>query len=441
MSQQRILVYGQLIETDDLPTAVANLMAPGRLTGMNFSVSSVDSMYISGGSCLLPDGIIVVENETKTLLIPTSSFAATYTIMYQLEDTTTLGGSPAILTLVNGYLRQENLTDAVIIGWVNYPGGAIPLNASMFIQPSYVRITGQQQKAFDYRFNAPLSSAIRTEGIIDSKKMVPFRIPIADLGVTSSTILSIGTNTRIISAAILPTANVINDPSNVYYAVIELKKGSDVLFSYDTRNPLEVIPSTFPVQTYGLKAGVITPLNKNTSLQAEYFLFTTEHVTLEITEHGNMPSQIAEIVLMLESPANLGTWTEQNVLLTNEWVTRWAYLGSGTLTTPVSYSYYIPFTISSTGQPRKLISRLHVDFNCTVEFSILVGGNTVVLGSTANTGTLLTMEYNVPSSSSITWNAGKTAYIQVKITAEPSRGASFAYVGLTNEPTPFPLFA
>lgn len=440
MSQQRILVYGQLIETDDLPTAVKNLMAPGRLTGMNFSVSSVDSMYVSGGSCLLPDGIIVVENETKMLLVPTSSFAATYTIVYQLEDTTTLGGSAAILTLISGYLRQENLTDSTIIGWINYPGGAIPLNASMFIQPSYIRITAQQ-KDFDYRFNSPMTSAIRTEGIVDSKKTVPFRIPIPDLGVTSSTIISLGTSSRIIGATIMPIANVLNNPASPYYAVIELKKDTNVLFSYDTRNPLQLIPNTLPQQSYGLLAGVATPLNKNTSLQAEYFVFTTEHLTLEITEHGNVPSQIAEIVLMLESPATLGTWTETNALLTNEWVTRWAYQGSGTLTTPVSYSFYFPFTISATGQPRKLISRLLVDINCSVAFSILVGGNTIALGSVANTGTLLTREYNVPTSSSITWTAGKTAYVQVTITAEPSRGASFAYVGLTNEPTPFPLFA
>ena len=440
MSQQRLLVYGQLIETDDLPTAVANLMAPGRLTGMNFSVSSVDSMYISGGSCLLPDGILVIENETKTLLVPTSSFAATYTIIYQLEDTTTLGGSAALLTLVSGYLRQENLTDATVLGWINYPGGAIPINASMFIQPSYIRITAQQ-KDFDYRFNAPLPSAIRTEGVVDSKKTVPFRVQVPDLGVSSSTIISLGSSSRVISAAIMPTVNVLNNPASPYYAVIELKKGSDILFSYDTRNPLELIPNTLPQQSYGLLAGVPTPLNKNTALQAEYFIFTTDHLTLEITEHGSVPSQIAEIVLMLESPAALGTWTETNALLSNEWTTRWTYLGSGTLTTPMSYSFYLPFTISATGQPRKLISRLHVDFNCSVAFSILVGGNTISLGSAANTGTLLTREYNVPASSSITWTAGKTAYIQVTITSEPSRGASFAYVGLTNEPTPFPLFA
>jgi hypothetical protein len=440
MSQQRILVYGQLIETDDLPTAVTNLMSPGRLKGMNFSVSSVDAMYVSGGSCLLPDGIIVIENETKTLIVPTSSFAATYTIMYQLEDTTTLGGSPAILTLINGYLRQENLTNSTILGWINYPGGAVPLNASMFIQPSYVRVS-PQIKEFDYRFNAPMASAIRTEGVVENNKTIPYKIPIADLGITSSTIVSVGTSARVISATILPTVDVLNDPANVYYAVIELKKGTDVLFSYDTRNPLVPIPNTIPPKSYGLVAGTQTALNKNTSLQAEYFVFTTEHLTLEITEHGDVPSQVAEIVLMLESPATLGTWKESTVLLSNEWVERWAYQGSGTLTIPVSYSLYFPFIISSTGQPRKLVSRLHVDFNCSVAFAILVGGNTIALGSVANTGSLLTREYNVPSSSSITWAAGKTAYIQVTITAEPSRGASFAYVGLTNEPTPFPLFA
>ena len=297
MSQRRINIFGDLIDTADMPEMISNIMAPGRLIGNNFIVAASDYMNITPGSCLLPDGVLVIENETKSLVIPNSSLATDYTVIYQLEDTRTLGGSPAILRLLSGVKRQQDFIDGTILGWIRYPGGSIPISPSFFIQPSPLRIT----KAADQ-------------------------------------------------------------------------------FYYLNSCPLNVIKPT----TSG--------------------------------------------------------WAETYDYVLSEACSRFV----NTLSVPSSYVMRIPFIIPSTGQPRKLVTRLLVDFNCLVTFTINLKGTVIPLspngGLVSNTGTIITREFDIPLDVSLTWEAGNTAYIEATIDSQPSRGTSIAYVGLTLEPTPFTLF-
>lgn len=297
MSQRRLNIFGDLIDTADLPEMVSNIMSPGRLMGFDFVVAASDFMNITAGSCLLPDGVLVAEDETKSLVIPNSSLATDYTVVYQLEDTQTLGGSPAILRLLSGIKRQEDLTDGTILGWIRYPGGSLPLSSSFFIQPSHLRI----------------------------------------------------------------------------------EKRAD-LFHYLNPCPINAIRS----MTTG--------------------------------------------------------WTETIEYVLSEACTRF----TNTLATPSTYTLQFPFVISSTGQPQKLITRILVDFNCLVTFSIKLKGSTITLtpngGLISNTGTIITREFDIPSNDSIIWEAGSTAYIEALIDSQPSRGVSIAYVGMSLEPTPFTLF-
>ncbi len=156
MSQRRINVYGDLIDTADMPDMISNIMAPGRIIGCNFTVAGSDLMYVTPGSCLLPDGVLVLEDEAKSLIVPNSSLPADYTIVYQLEDTIILGGSPAILRLLTGIKRQQDFPDGVILGWLRYPGGSIPISPEFFIQPSHLRIE-KRSDTFTYINQCPLS--------------------------------------------------------------------------------------------------------------------------------------------------------------------------------------------------------------------------------------------------------------------------------------------
>jgi len=296
-SQRRLNIFGDLIDTADLPEMISNIMSPGRLTGNDFIVAASDYMNITPGSCLLPDGVLVIENETKSLVIPNSSLATDYTVIYQLEDTITLGGSPAILRLLSGIKRQEDFLDGTILGWIRYPGGSIPISQSFFIQPSTLRIS-KRADAFYYINSCPL--------------------------------------------------NIIR-------------------------------------------------------------------------------------------PATSG-WAETVEYVLSEACTRFV----NTLTVPSSYTIRIPFVVPSAGQPRKLVTRLLVDFNCLVTFSINLKGTSVTLspngGLVSNTGTIITREFDIPLDATLTWEAGSTAYIEAVIDSQPSRGTGIAYVGLTLEPTPFTLF-
>ena len=63
--QRRINIFGDLIDTADLPEMIANIMSPGRLAGNDFIVAASDLLQISAGSCLLPDGVLSLRMRSK----------------------------------------------------------------------------------------------------------------------------------------------------------------------------------------------------------------------------------------------------------------------------------------------------------------------------------------------------------------------------------------
>ncbi len=298
MSQRRLNFFGDLIDTGDLPEMIANIVAPGRLRGCDFVVAASDLLSVAPGSCLLPDGVLIIEDETKYLVVPNSSLATDYTVLYQLEDTRTLGGSPAILRLLSGIKRQVDMQDSAILGWINYPGGSIPLSSSFFTQSSHLRV----------------------------------------------------------------------------------------------------------------------------SKRADTFYYSNQCPILGIRD------------------ASASHWQETIDYVLSEACNRF----TNTTSMPAQYTLRIPFIIPSDGQPQKLVVRLLVDFNCLVTFKIYLKGELLELtpngGLVSNTGTLITREFNIPKLMATSWKGGTTAYIDVVIDAQPSRGVSLAYLGLTTEPTPFTLF-
>jgi hypothetical protein len=229
MNQRRLNIFGALIETADMPDLASHIMAPGRLVGNDFIVAAADLLQVTAGSCLLPDGVLIIETEVKNLNVPNSSLATDYTVLYQLEDTGTIGGSPANLRLVDGIKRQENLTDGTILGWVRYPGGNIPLASSFFIQPSHLRVS-KNPADFYFRSLCPLTEAIKE----DTGTQSPVRTLLPDMTITSSTPVSFGgVESRVVGVTVMPGTLIADDNTN--YLVIEVKNGTDVLFSHSTR--------------------------------------------------------------------------------------------------------------------------------------------------------------------------------------------------------------
>jgi len=381
MSQRRINVFGDLIDTADLPEMIANIVAPGRLLGNEFVVAATDLMQVTPGSCLLPDGVLVLEDETKNLVIPISSLPTDYTVVYQLEDTMTLGGSPAILRLLSGTKRQENMTDGTILGWVRYPGGSIPLSPSFFVQPSPLRIQTRPD-TFSYVSNCPINILRATKTSLS--------VSSTDVDFTLNTFYKAYETLANGSAVTLTTTGTLPAPlalSTTYY----------VINSIDNSFQLATIPTGFPIDLTTGGIGTHT------------FTVTTS------------------------------SWTETVDYVLHEACSR--FVNSSGVTS--TYTVRLPFLVTSRGQPRKLVTRLLVDYDCLVTFSINLRGTAITLspngGLISNTGTIITREFDIPASS-LVWDAGTTAFIDIDVVAQPSRGTSIAYVGLTDEPTPFTLF-
>lgn len=435
MVQTRYIVFGSLVETDDLPTVVANLFYPGRYVGTDFEVAGVDLLRVTSGSVLLPDGVLIIEDEAKNLVLPLPSFAASYTIAYQLEDSSILGGSPAILRVLPGLLRQDDFTnnDTTVIGWLQYPGGSVPLNESYFSQPAPLRV--QPSTAAFYQSSlAPFPQAVRPSAEIPgSYGMVT--TPVSDMGAVyaGNAFVSNGSQTsRLAGASLYVQAGVV--ASNANYMVYQIKKGSTILYTYDTR------PT--PVGQGAITAATPVQMVKNTLVAASNFTFATNEIaSLVATETGVVPASSGAFIFSTETPAATGNWRETTSLLSNEMVTRWQNVG----TTTETYTLYLPFVIPDSGAPAKVITRLLVDFNCITTISLVVGGNTVNLspnsGIISNTGTLVTREFEVPTAvAGVTWTPAQTALVKIDINAQPGRGTSLAQIALTLEPTPFQLF-
>lgn len=158
--QRRINIFGDFIDAMDLPDAFAHMFSAGRYTGNVFSVADSSHLRLSAGSLMLPNGVVVLEDEYKDLTIPNSSSPISYTIIYQSEDDLLMGGSPAILRPITGLFRQDAFSDAAVMGWVLYPGGSVPLSLSHFFQPDYLRVVSNPSK-FIWEMLAPFSSALR----------------------------------------------------------------------------------------------------------------------------------------------------------------------------------------------------------------------------------------------------------------------------------------
>lgn len=440
MAQQRINIYGSLIDTADLPTMVSSLFQPGRYTGCNFEVGGGNILRVSPGSALLPDGVLIIEDESKELIIGNSSNEANYTIIYQLDDSRILGGSPATLRATAGITRQDAFTDAVVLGWIRYPGGAIPLSSSHFTQPFPLRVspkTGTYYTSILPRFIDAIRPSSEQAGAVNTQS-----VDISNFAVPQSKTLSFGgQRVRILGASILSlldlktlvqSGTTVSDPSN--YVTVELKKGSVVLYSYDTRSA--------PTGQGYLRAGVPGIATKKTSINPDSFIIeANETLTISINRSGIFETSYpGSIAVSYEAPASSGRWSEKVELLKNEQVVSWENVSI----VPEIYKIRFPFVVAREGQPRKLVARLQVDFGCVLQISIVVQGITLKLspgdGVVNNTGGLITREFDIPVDTRVEWVPASVASIDVEIQANAGRKASLGQLSLALEPSPYPLF-
>lgn len=133
MGQSRIQDYGSPVVARSLKTLVKSLVRPTRLQGLDFIVDAPDRLRITPGNAVTDQGVIISETEAKVIPITNSSNPVDYTIYYAHVDADISGGVSADLTIDTGLLTAE-VVDGVILGYIRYPGGAVPLSSVHFVQ-------------------------------------------------------------------------------------------------------------------------------------------------------------------------------------------------------------------------------------------------------------------------------------------------------------------
>lgn len=496
MVQTRIVEYGALVQSSDMPTVIANIMAPGRLEGMAFSATANNILSISPGTVLLPDGVMISEDQTKSLVINNTAFATNYTVTYQFQSADVIGGSPATLNLLTGIVKQESLSDSTVLGWILYPGGSVALDTSMFVQPRPVRVS-PPKGVFSSLYLPPFVDALRppTEraGAVAVRSSrfanlnspstqatafagTPARVLGASVLTDTSAVQASGLSydTFTVSHVVTVTGNIVNgspvisnlsDVSRLAVGqtvgngnngipngatVIAPPSGNSVTISAQATATVSGGYLTFgnalftgSTQSSSLLPGSPLPLTRVPNLPLSAFVIgPSDALTVSTQTTASPPPGVVPgaVEIVAEVPARSGNWQETVMQLGSETVMQFLNLSPQTLT----YDFRLPFVVSGAGKPNKVVTRLSVDFNCIVTYSILVGGQALILspvsGTVANTGGLITQEFSIPTLTSTKWSVGAVAYIDVSIQAQSGGSASFAYVGLTLDDAPYLLF-
>jgi hypothetical protein len=139
MSQKRIQDFGSPVIAKSFKSLTGAITDPGILEGNQFIVDAGDRVRINPGKCITHQGIIIIEDEIKTLNIQNTANARDYTIFYSHVDADISGGMSALLTMDSGLLTAD-VVAGVILGYVRYPGVGISLDQSHFIQPPLLKI-------------------------------------------------------------------------------------------------------------------------------------------------------------------------------------------------------------------------------------------------------------------------------------------------------------
>lgn len=147
MSQKRYINFGTDADAGKVKAINSQFFAPQVLRADEpfFSASPPDQLLIQPHSCIFESGIVLVEDEEIAITISTSFNSANYTLYYEHLDEDNIGGIAASLKTAGGLL--QTVDNGVILGWVVYPGGSVPLDSSML----YSNFRGQVTPGFEFK--------------------------------------------------------------------------------------------------------------------------------------------------------------------------------------------------------------------------------------------------------------------------------------------------
>lgn len=177
MTQHRYFNFGEPASASLFKEMLSGLTGKTVLSGGEIGVASVlppaqpdrltiQPVWIALDSPRLTEqgtkraAVLLYEDEAKQLIVPTSSAAANYTIVYRHTDADIFGGNAAVLSLDSGLLQNANITDGLVLGYVLYPGGGIGLTDLMIIEAPKMRIEARASVGEGMFLTPPFASLL-----------------------------------------------------------------------------------------------------------------------------------------------------------------------------------------------------------------------------------------------------------------------------------------
>ena len=145
MSQRRYVNFGADANAGSIKAINREFFAPQVLRGNApfLSTTPPDQLVLQPHSIIFDTGIVLTEDQQLEFTVPTGYPTGDYTLLYQHVDEDVIGGVGATIELRSGLF--QSLESSIILGWVRYPGGAVPLDNSMVFENQTGQLTPQHQ--------------------------------------------------------------------------------------------------------------------------------------------------------------------------------------------------------------------------------------------------------------------------------------------------------
>lgn len=127
--QKRYYDFNSVMSALATQEAHSALVAPGLLFGAEPLITAEDTITIAPHGVMFASGILLRETEEKEFQINTAGGTQNLSLVYEHENVDLIGGAAATLTLQSGLLQTND--DRVVLLWVRYPGGGVPLTQGM----------------------------------------------------------------------------------------------------------------------------------------------------------------------------------------------------------------------------------------------------------------------------------------------------------------------
>jgi hypothetical protein len=138
MVQTRVYNFGDLLTQARAKLLAQSLFSPGIYEGFAPTITGTTGTQITfaAGTYLLPNGVLIKEDDVTAVTVPTPASATDYTITVDHDDIQAVGGSSVYYTLRTGILGRsaDPNPNSLALLWIRH-SGAGPLTDDMLSRP------------------------------------------------------------------------------------------------------------------------------------------------------------------------------------------------------------------------------------------------------------------------------------------------------------------